>query len=593
MWGFQESFCRGFELAVRSTFEQIGFGVGPRAFLVGFDPDPDSARRHPVCFESELDPMAAVDLSGVAAEARARYEASDVSKTIYGSQLHGERAQQGYRDGFRIAVLREALEESAEGAGLTFFVARSAAMAEGGYEVHPVIAVPTARWESKPALSTAIVGRYRVSRSFQHAVMAELLALAVADLERSVPQDIFMLRRSERAELIRRAASQFVESVSVYSGSEFPSELAVALDEVSAQPYEGRSGSGTLLLAVADNPHVEQVLEFLQPVGVSETRSMRKALEMANRDHHLLCDGAQVFGLATLSPSYAPEDENAFMFHVRSRGVWELSHNKVPLLRVSNTRPTLPEPEVSPEEFKSTAHRVFPHISSDDADRLWDLANNATKASHGTMLVVHEDATNEAKRLVPQAQLIGSRVLNQTVLSAVTNIDGAVMVDPTGVCHAVGVILDGQATGDGDSSRGARYNSAVRYHQSHTGRCLVIIVSEDGMINLLPDLRRQVQASAVESAVSTLEKSVRDGALHDFYRHWRHVEAIAFYLTADQCERANAARDQHDLDRAAHQELEDRRNPNNGMGRITHVGWTRLTPDPDMNDSYYLPEVTV
>lgn len=151
MWGFQESFCRGFELAARSTFEQIGFGVGPRAFLVGFDPDPNPARRHPVCFESELDALAAVDLSGVTAEAQARYEASGESKAIYGSRLHGERAQRGYRDGFRRTVLREALQDSAEGAGLTFFVAQSAATVDGGYEVHPVLAVPTERWESKPA----------------------------------------------------------------------------------------------------------------------------------------------------------------------------------------------------------------------------------------------------------------------------------------------------------------------------------------------------------------------------------------------------------------------------------------------------------
>ena len=68
-------------------------------------------------------------------------------------------------------------------------------------------------------------------------------------------------------------------------------------------------------------------------------------------------------------------------------------------------------------------------------------------------------------------------------------VDGAILVDPTGTCHAVGVILDGYASGKGDSSRGARFNSAVRYHETQSGECLVIIVSEDGMIDLIPRLR--------------------------------------------------------------------------------------------------------
>ena len=35
---------------------------------------------------------------------------------------------------------------------------------------------------------------------------------------------------------------------------------------------------------------------------------------------------------------------------------------------------------------------------------------------------------------------------------------------------------------------------------------MVIIVSEDGMINLLPNLRRQVSAASVEKVVKQLEE---------------------------------------------------------------------------------------
>ena len=87
--------------------------------------------------------------------------------------------------------------------------------------------------------------------------------------------------------------------------------------------------------------------------------------------------------------------------------------------------------------------------------------------------------------------------------------------------------------GKGDmSSRGARFNSAVRYHDTHRAvKCLVIIVSEDGMINLLPNLRRQVARDSVESVVRQLEESLTDDPDYEvFFRHWEHLESLAFYL---------------------------------------------------------------
>jgi hypothetical protein len=40
-------------------------------------------------------------------------------------------------------------------------------------------------------------------------------------------------------------------------------------------------------------------------------------------------------------------------------------------------------------------------------------------------------------------------------------------------------------TSKGDPSRGARYNSAVRYVESCKTPCMIIVVSEDGIIDLL------------------------------------------------------------------------------------------------------------
>ena len=41
------------------------------------------------------------------------------------------------------------------------------------------------------------------------------------------------------------------------------------------------------------------------------------------------------------------------------------------------------------------------------------------------------------------------------------------------------------AQGKGDPSRGARYNSALRYLQSIEGDCIAVVVSEDGGVDIV------------------------------------------------------------------------------------------------------------
>ena len=67
------------------------------------------------------------------------------------------------------------------------------------------------------------------------------------------------------------------------------------------------------------------------------------------------------------------------------------------------------------------------------------------------------------------------------------------MVGPDGRCHAFGVILDGVSNESGDRSRGARFNSAVRYQNMATVGSIIIVISDDGTIDLLPRLMPRVE----------------------------------------------------------------------------------------------------
>ena len=80
------------------------------------------------------------------------------------------------------------------------------------------------------------------------------------------------------------------------------------------------------------------------------------------------------------------------------------------------------------------------------------------------------------------------------------------MIDTSGICHAIGVILDGEAVDVGNPSAGHRYNSSVRYWKQMEKRgkaCLVVVVSEDDTakwISVMPRVsRRELKAKETEA----------------------------------------------------------------------------------------------
>jgi hypothetical protein len=124
-----------------------------------------------------------------------------------------------------------------------------------------------------------------------------------------------------------------------------------------------------------------------------------------------------------------------------------------------------------------------------------------------------------------------------------TRIDGAVLLTPDCVCHGIGVILDGIATGTGDPGRGARYNSAVRYATTAPAPCVIVIVSEDGMIDLHPHPEEEVSPGAAERALADLERAATEEPvdLNRFFAASGRLRLLTSHLSPMQCEQANHA----------------------------------------------------
>lgn len=413
-----------------------------------------------------------------------------------------------------------------------------------------------------------------VSCGFTEAVVRAALHSATYELGRREPLGVTSV---DPATVLNAAADSFVAGLLRLTGQEFGQGARRAIDLVSAQPYEGREGMGTIVLARPGHPDVAMEIELKDPVSLHTTGSFRKVLEMAGHGLSLLSDGRTVHGLGWLDPAYDSARQDCFVATISRNGVWELWHGATPYLRVDNGMPSLPRDQLGADEFADVVDRVFGQVEGRDATRLWDVAEACSKQAHGTMVVVHPDAEHERERLMPQAYAIRPAHLAGRALQAATSIDGAVLVSADGRCHAVGVILDGEATGTGDASRGSRYNSAIRYLAGAGKGSMVIIVSEDGKIDLLPRLMKRIRRIHVERVVRRLvEASGDDTDFETFARLDRYAQGLEFYFDQAQCDAVNEARER----------VEERQWTEEGM----RVQTVPISPDPAMDQSYFLPE---
>lgn len=559
------------------ALDRAGVEFDPRGFLVGFPVDePDG----PVAIEPHRDAFDTTRLVGLMDDADALFEARRRATCPAATATppadapdegwHPEHYLTALREGCRRHVVREALTAAARFDDRTIFVGASVVVDE--HRVFPVLAVLSDPWGDLPKLSATTIDEFVVATSFPEAVIDDVLRAASHELDRKHPVSLIGV---DAGAVLRSAADSFVNGCASRAGQEFALGLRDALDAVSAQTYEGRSSLGTLVLAQPGHEAVRCEVALAHEVPVSVPRSFRKALEMTGPGFELLCDGRQVYGLGTLEDSYDVDDERCFTVRVVGNGSWELWHATTPFLRVDNGQPSLPRDLVDAETFTHTVNRVFPEATDAHASALWDMAQACIRQQHGTMLVVHPDASAEGERLLPQAYTVEPTRLGPGAFHALTNIDGAVLVSPDGLCHAVGVILDGAATGTGDISRGARYNSAIRYLAGSGKGSMVIIVSEDGRIDILPQLARRLRRATVDRAVEQLVTAAHEG--DDYEKVARldaRVASLEFYFDAAQCEAVNAAREAVEQRRWAEERV-----------RMQVVP---ISPHPAMDDSYFL-----
>ncbi|HSI90500.1 MAG TPA: diadenylate cyclase, partial [Adhaeribacter sp.] len=316
--------------------------------------------------------------------------------------------------------------------------------------------------------------------SLIHATVTEYLN----DCSKALRESDFATGKSildrDYSEVLRSAGKRFMYTPTGSSHSLFD-----ACNAISALKYEGAEGIGSIQLSRRNHPEIYQLLTLDTPVPLRDYRSVRKLLELAEGTIRLLSDATYVYGLGSLKPGYDFAEGDVFLVKFTKHYTWEFLHAGHVLMRVAYGLPSLPKGQLDENKFRKNMGLTFPDLPEEQLHQLWLLVQEITRLRHGTIVVISEGAKEEATRLAQQGFKLAPVSISPSFIRQLTQIDGALLLDTEGQCHAIGVILDGLASERGDAARGARYNSAIRYVETSKHPCLAIVLSEDGLINVI------------------------------------------------------------------------------------------------------------
>ena len=562
MWGYQEHFRIGVELNIARALSEIGMNVDVRTLLVGFATEGDL--KHQVCIEPEDGPLLVEHLRNVSDRASELLKENPDSRMFHSHPLMQQKHRESLFRKARSDALEEAIHKVDVFEGLTFFASSGAPI--NGYDVLTCVGIPTEILDHLPTLDGSRVGVLNVLQSLQQGVIYESLVRADRALYLPDPgAGISVLGATEN--IVKRAAEWFVRGAGYRVGLQSV-DLFSAVNSFTSRSYERAGARGKILITPREKVKNRTPVRFERPVVLTRTRNLRKLLELSDDSLSVMVDDQGAYGLGSCASG-----NDVVEISVVGHAEWELGIDGDLYVRVAYGKATLPRPLLNFDAFRETTEQVLGAI---EFNRIWSIIQGVQQGGHGTALVVSTDPEGEANRLGAEAVSINPTMLEPHDIVRLGSVDGAVLLGTDGRCHAFGVILDGLASGEGDPARGSRYNSAVRYQRTTDIPSIIVVISDDGTIDLvprrMPRVRREHVGEVVREFLEICESEHVDG--REFSRADDLVVRYAFYLNAEQCHSLND-----------NYENEMRRRLESGGIQINRKP---LEPHPDMNDSYFL-----
>jgi len=531
MWAYQHVLRGTVAVHADLLFREIGWDVKSQAFLVGVRA-PDRPGQNTVCLEPEDGKWPFAPFADLVAAVEAAVPKHDMQNLFFGD----DAAMREKPENVHCTVVSEQVQRvvsrlDALGDTASFV---SQARRVHDYYVAAVLQVPKTDLSELPALSTARSEGYSGPPNFVDACIRQILGQAWDLLGAREPGHTRTNELLYAREQARRAASDLLFTVTMMTAGRWEGvDLFTALNDISTLMYERQESLGRLLLVDPASRDIEYVLKLAAPVPLREVRWSRKLIQLASGDAKLICNGESIFGVGCWTSNPGSVFEVDF-FAQRS---WTLRRGSQEFIRTHFGDPKIPKGPISEGRFLENYEMLFPQASPTASRALWQALKGLEGLDHGSLLVVSEDAATEAVRLKDQGTVIEPTLLTASILESASRIDGAILVDPEGRCHSIGVIVDGSANEFGSPSRGGRYNAALRYALVSDRSRMAIVLSDDRTLDVIPLLPKRVSRSAVLGMIDQLEAAT----FENHYEPRNFLEAHRFYLDGEQCERVNRA----------------------------------------------------
>jgi hypothetical protein len=566
MWPYQTHFRIQMESRSKQALAALGANISVKALLVGVRL-PEVLDDHPECIVPEDGEWDISIFQGVHKHTGEIFTTHPDQNMFYGD----EPSMRDKPENIRRQSVREAIEEVLNKIDLDCRTSSFCGIPTrlGNFHVAPILQVAQSDLDNLPQLANSIqFQRWNSTTGIVQALIRHLLEEASDNLGAKEPGRFFSTFDSDLSGLLRQAGQTLCNAIPLALKDFMLQGVFENLNRVSELRYEGGETLGTIIFAPPDLQSLSYHAKFLKPISLKSHRLVRKVVEISDNRLGCICQGVRgIVGFGSLSAS---GDISVFRAVFTGHYRWALYVNDTLLMNCAFGVPSVPQSRLTETTFFSNVQRILPGLTLNQGEALWDAVSAAMDQRHGTMLVVSDNALNEAQRLKSQAITIEPIKLNSAFVARISGIDGAILVDRDCNCHAIGVILDGIATDEGDPSRGARYNSALRYVGSAQVPTVCLVVSEDGYVNMVPTLLPQISKQDVESHVEQLKSLTSDN--YHKTRSW--LDDRRFYLTSAQCDVVNT-----ELSRIQSEPQE--------VGELRFIT-PAFKPDPEMNESYYL-----
>ncbi|MGL5753851.1 MAG: tetratricopeptide repeat protein, partial [Paraclostridium sp.] len=272
------------------------------------------------------------------------------------------------------------------------------------------------------------------------------------------------------------------------------------LNSISRTPYESSYSKGKLAIFKKNSEVIkyfseentkglknESIIKFKRYEYLQNEKAARKLIEMSNDDYLVISDGVKIYGMISKDV-----EEDKIIVKFNGNYSYEIQTEDRKIIRLEYGYPHKSK-DIDEQELRIRIKRVFgDEIQTEDIEHLVEIINHIKLQSKGSMLVISNQSDNEVERLKYQSTLIEPKALylDSKIVENISRIDGSIFVDVKGNCKAIGVILDGIACEIGNRSRGARYNSAIKYineqiEKNNKHNCMAIVISEDKMIDII------------------------------------------------------------------------------------------------------------